>query len=135
MTEPDRHTLAALAAAIAARAARAVPAAFDVHALDCTLAIHPPGEPEARTIDLSSLLQQGHGRAPALEIAALAALNDMQDEIIESLRRAWPTDTGHAAPAQPYAETTPDGHLILGYRYDHRPHPTLALPPIPTSDL
>jgi hypothetical protein len=116
----DQRVMSALATALAVRADRVLPNGFHAQATGLTVSLSSVAEGHLRDIDLSLALQQADQLVWAIEVGALRVLSDFQDDVIESLRRAWPTAEGHAAPADAFAEVS-HGSLLLGYRYVDSP--------------
>lgn len=128
------RTLVALAEVVSAKVYQLLPAGFNVHAQECTVSVSSPGRPGIREIDLSPLLDSPDA-IQMIEVGALRIMNDTQDEVIDSLAAAWPTDCTHPDPATPYVETT-QNQLHLGYRYEgNADHPAISFSPIELVDL
>lgn len=112
----EQEFLTHVAADLAATLAGAVPQGFTVSANGTRLMLQYDGELSGRLLDLS--LELGHYPEETLHQTAQRGsqqvLDDIQDEVTETTRTAWPAAPGQASPARAYAELDGDA-LRLGY--------------------
>lgn len=113
----QRLMLRAVARDVASWLQQTVPEGFAVQAVECGIVLRAPEIDEGRTVDLSPLLHLDDDDRTVIETAVLRMLDDVQDEVIETVRGSWPSAAGRAEPASAYVEWH-DEALSIGYRYD-----------------
>jgi len=111
-----RRATSILAAELAARIDRVLPAGFISTSTETEVALFVGDGHQLRTIDILPEKWDEEDFRDAAVRSVLQVLHDFQDDVIEELWEAWPISAGRVAPAEPYARV--DGNVLrTGYGY------------------